>query len=105
MMREARTHHARRQSGIALLLVVWITTLLTVIAGEFIFSARVKARAERNKLDELEALALAIAGYKAAVATLDADIDVLELDAEDRLKIRYRGEPESVAADIDDVPL
>ena len=37
------------QAGIALLLVVWLLALLTVIAGEFMASGRVKAAAEHNK--------------------------------------------------------
>jgi hypothetical protein len=106
MTREARTRTARSQSGIALLLVVWITALLTVIAGEFIFSAKVKARAERNKLDDLEALALAIAGYQAAVASLNGDVKLsLDDGEEERLLITYPGETEGAVAAKKDVPL
>jgi general secretion pathway protein K len=100
----ART--GRRESGIALLLVVWIMTLLTVIALEFVDSTRLKARAEHNKLDDLEARALAIAGYKAAVASLNDDIKLsLDEDEKEHLLITYAGEAEGTLAEKEDVPL
>ena len=79
------------QAGIALLLVVWLLALLTVIAGEFMASGRVKAAAEHNKRADLRGLALALAGYRAAVAALDDRIEGLELDEDGRLLLRYRG--------------
>ncbi len=93
------------QAGIALLLVVWLLALLTVIAGEFMASGRVKAAAERNKRDDLRGLALALAGYRAAVAALDAQIEGLELDASGRLLLFYPGLADGVPAAADDVPL
>jgi len=60
---------------VALLLTVWLLTLLAVIAGEIMTSGRVKAAAEHNKREDLSALALALAGYQAAVAFLDGDIE------------------------------
>ena len=79
-MRCRRARGGEPQAGIALLLVVWLLALLTVIAGEFMASGRVKAAAEHNKQDDLRGLALALAGYRAAVAALDDRIDGLELD-------------------------
>jgi type II secretory pathway component PulK len=96
---------ARAQGGVALLLVVWLLALLTVIAGEFMASGRVKAAAERNKADDLRGLALALAGYRAAVAALDEKIAGLGLDDEGRLLLRYPGAGEGVAAAADDVAL
>jgi hypothetical protein len=96
---------AQPQAGIALLLVVWLLALFTVIAGEFMASGRVKAAAEHNKRDDLSGLALALAGYRAAVAALDDQLDGLELDTDDRLLLRYHGEEDAVPAAADNVPL
>lgn len=43
-MREA----ASRQRGIALILVIWVVTLLMAIAGSFVYAMRTDARAARN---------------------------------------------------------
>jgi general secretion pathway protein K len=43
-MRKVRT----RERGIALVLVIWIVTLLLVIAGSFIYAMRIDVRAARN---------------------------------------------------------
>jgi general secretion pathway protein K len=90
---------------VALLLTVWLLTLLAVIAGEIMASGRVKAAAERNKRDDLVALSLALAGYQAAVAFLDSDIEKLSLDEDDRLLVHYRGQTEPVVAAASDQPL
>lgn len=94
-----------RQAGIALLLSVWLLALLAVIAAEFMASGRVKALAEHNKRDDLRGLALALAGYRAAVAALDDRITALSLDNEGRLLLHYRGLADGVAAAAVDVPL
>jgi len=96
---------ARSQAGIALLLVVWLLALLTVIAGEFMASGRVKAAAEQNKRDDLRGLALALAGYRAARAALDDKLVGLERDADDKLLLYYEGLADGVPAAADDVPL
>jgi general secretion pathway protein K len=103
-MRGRCARGAEPQAGIALLLVVWLLALLTVIAGEFIASGRVKAAAEHNKQDDLRGLALALAGYRAAVAALDDQIDGLLLDTDETLLLRYRGLADSVPAAATDVP-
>lgn len=38
----------KRQRGVALVLVVWVVTLLMVVAGSFVYSVRTDARAARN---------------------------------------------------------
>lgn len=86
------------EAGIALLLAVWLLTLLAVVAVEFMASGRVKARAERNRLDALAAYALALAGYRDALAALGADLAGLTRDSEDRLLLHYRGVAEPVEA-------
>jgi general secretion pathway protein K len=39
---------AARQRGVALVLVIWVVTLLTVVAGSFAYSVRTDTRAARN---------------------------------------------------------
>ncbi|HVR93349.1 MAG TPA: hypothetical protein VHI75_05860 [Casimicrobiaceae bacterium] len=48
-----------RQSGIALILVLWLTILLTVIGGSFAYGMRNEALAARNSLSLAQARALA----------------------------------------------
>lgn len=54
----------------ALLLVLWVTLLLTVIAAGFAASVRVEGAAAVNARGEAEAHALAIAGFQQALAEL-----------------------------------
>jgi general secretion pathway protein K len=103
--KRGKTPSGRREAGIALLLVVWLLALLTVIGGEFMASGRVRAVAERNRRDDLRALALAMAGYRAAVAALDDRINGHSLTADGQLLLHYQGEAEGVPATAADVPL
>jgi general secretion pathway protein K len=50
---------ASKQSGVALILVLWITILLTVIASGFAYSMRTEALAARNAIAVAQARALA----------------------------------------------
>jgi hypothetical protein len=104
-MRCRRARSGEPQAGIALLLVVWLLALLTVIAGEFIASGRVKAAAEHNKQDDLRGLALALAGYRAAVAALDDKIVGLKLDEDGTLLLYYQGLADGMPAADNDEPL
>jgi general secretion pathway protein K len=56
----------RRQRGVALILVLWVITLLAVIAGNFAFSMRGEAQIARNLLSTAQAQALADAGVQRA---------------------------------------
>ena len=60
-MRIATIRSATRcaQRGIALVLVLWLTALLTVIAGGFAYAMRNEAQAARNTLSQAQARALA----------------------------------------------
>lgn len=62
----------RRQSGIALILVVWVVTLLLAISGSFLYSTRTDARAMRNASD------LARVEAVARAAVVRALMDVLK---------------------------
>lgn len=56
----------RRQQGIALVLVLWMTTLLTVIAASFVFSMRTDTLLAQNLVSSARAQALAEAGVNRA---------------------------------------
>lgn len=56
----------RRQNGVALVLVLWVITLLSVIAGNFAFSMRGEAKIARNLVSTSQAQALADAGVQKA---------------------------------------
>jgi general secretion pathway protein K len=104
--RRRHTRGGRRQTGMALLLVVWLLALLAAIAAEFMSSARVRAFAERNKRDDLEGLALALAGLRSAEAFLDDDkITGLSLDADGQLQVHRKGVTDPVPASAKNVPL
>lgn len=55
-----------RQRGVALVLVLWVLTLLSVIAGNFAFSMRGEAQIARNLLSSAQAQAQADAGVQRA---------------------------------------
>jgi general secretion pathway protein K len=57
--RSARYASRDRQRGIALILVLWLTILLTVIGGSFAYGMRNEALAARNTLSLAQARALA----------------------------------------------
>jgi general secretion pathway protein K len=58
-LRNARPRSMRGQRGIALVLVLWLTILLTVIASGFAFSMRSEAIAARNAISLAQARAAA----------------------------------------------
>ena len=55
------------QRGVALVIVLWITVLLTVMAGGFISIVRVEARGVTNYKDETQAYFLARSGVNIAI--------------------------------------
>lgn len=55
-----------QQKGVALVLVLWVVTLLSVIAGNFAFSMRGEAQIARNLLSTAQAQAQADAGVHRA---------------------------------------
>ena len=56
----------RRQKGVALVLVLWVMTLLAVIAGNFAFSMRGEAQIARNLMVNAQAKDRADAGVQLA---------------------------------------
>lgn len=63
------------ERGAALILVLWVTLLLTMIAAAFAASVRVEGRAALNAREEAQAQALAVAGFNQAVAELMGEWD------------------------------
>lgn len=59
-----------RQRGVALILVLWVVTLLAVIAGNFAFSMRGEAQIARNLLVNAQAKTCADAGVQMAAFEL-----------------------------------
>lgn len=57
----------RNQRGVALILVLWITMLLTVLAGGFISMVRTEAQSVGNYREEVQAYYLARSGLSLAV--------------------------------------
>lgn len=56
----------RHQTGVALVLVLWVITLLSVIAGNFAYSMRSEAQIARNLLSATQAKSAADAGVQLA---------------------------------------
>jgi general secretion pathway protein K len=81
------------ESGVALVVTVWMLAILAVISAEFIFSSRLRIKADSRAREGVQAYALAVAGYHAALAALGPDLAALERDEDDRLLIsRAAGE-------------
>jgi competence ComEA-like helix-hairpin-helix protein len=70
-------------SGMALIAVMWIVTILTVLASEFLYSMRLEVRIARNWSDQTSAFYAAKGGLERAIATLkddETDYDSLDED-------------------------
>lgn len=63
----------RRQRGIALVLVLWVTVLLSVIVGSFALISRVETLQARNQLDVTRAFFAAEAGLHRAAAAMSVN--------------------------------
>ena len=84
--RDHSSHHKAwaAQNGIALILVLWVLTLLTMIALEFSYAMRTELTLTRNLLDETKAYYLARAGLNKTV---------IELIKYNRMRLYRRGIP------------
>ncbi len=72
------THHSSLitdNSGVALLMVLWVMVFLTVIVSEFAHSMRVEINITRNFKEEAESLSLAESGLHLAFAEMLEDSD------------------------------
>src|SRR5512139_4077535 len=102
-MRTGRAHRRPREAGVALLLAVWVLALLAVIGGELIASGRVRYFTELNRRNDLSGLALALAGYRDALAALEKVTGLTRED--DKLLLHFKGATEGEPAFREDVPL
>lgn len=98
-----------RERGVALLLVIWVVTLLLVIAGSFLYAMRTDARAARNASLIAQGDALAHAAVSRALLELfkpQGSPDVWRRDGESRAwsfdgaEVRIRVSDESAKIDI-----
>ncbi|MDO9289300.1 MAG: type II secretion system protein GspK, partial [Thermodesulfovibrionales bacterium] len=80
---------APHNSGIALLMTLWVLVMLSVIAMTFSFSTRWGSASTRNFKEETKAYYLAMSGYQEAVGYLLSDKDnmVDYIDADGNLYI------------------
>jgi len=60
----------KSERGIALFLVLWVTALLTVIAGEFCYFVRTEANITRNFKEETQTYYIAMSGLSFAIGEL-----------------------------------
>ncbi len=58
------------ERGIALFLVLWVLTLLSVIVGEFCFAMRTEVNITRNFKEQTTAYYIALAGVNRAIGEL-----------------------------------
>lgn len=68
------------ERGVALVMVLWVLTLMTLIVTEFAYSMRVEALSVRNFKDEAKARQLARAGINFALAELMRDYTIIFLN-------------------------
>ena len=80
---------APHNSGIALLMTLWVLVMLSVIAMSFSFSTRWGSASTRNFKEETKAYYLAMSGYQEAIGYLLSDKDnmVDYIDADGNLYI------------------
>lgn len=68
----------RRETGVALLIVLWVLVLFSAVAVSYAFSLRSEARMTRNQLERAKAEALAEAGVARALQVLAASVDLTD---------------------------
>ena len=104
-----RARSPSRQRGIALVLVIWLSTLLMVIAGSFVYAMRTDARAARNAALIAQGDALAQAAVARCVMELykgQGSPEVWKRDGEarswafDGVEVTVRLSDESAKIDI-----
>ena len=83
----------QRQSGVALLMVLWVLVMFSAVAVSYAYGLRAEARMTRNQLERARAGALAEAGVARAMQVVSAETDLGE---------RY-GRPERIQLDHGDV--
>ncbi len=69
----SQVSNLKSSSGLSLIAVMWIVTILTVLASEFIYSMQLEIRIARNWSDQVSAFYAAKGGLESAIAILRDD--------------------------------
>jgi general secretion pathway protein K len=105
-MRAASSSHARStpasQRGIALVLVLWLTILLMVIAGGFAFSMRSEAMSARNSLSLAQARAAANGAVERMAFELSRPRYPVAWASDGQLRRWREGDIDIVASGVDE---
>lgn len=75
----------RSESGISLVIVLWVLALLIIIVTEFAFTMRVESSATRNFKDAMAAHGLAVAGINMGLAEVAEAYNFVGVDEKGRL--------------------
>ena len=81
-MRRAALTARRRQSGIALILVIWVAALMVLFAAAFSFSVRGEVRLALRESERIRAAAAAEAGLRRTLLLMSDDASAPPLDEE-----------------------
>lgn len=78
MMRKCTYHRTHKKSnynekGLSLIAVLWIITILTVLASEYMYSMQLEVRNARNWTDQISAFYAAKGGFETALANFRND--------------------------------
>ncbi|RDD62008.1 general secretion pathway protein GspK [Ferruginivarius sediminum] len=87
----SKTDRLRRQRGLALVLVLWVLTLMSLMAAGFLSETRTEVRATRNRAEVAEAEALADAGIYFAISRLLQDRTGVAGDTEEPVPVPADG--------------
>ena len=87
----------RNNYGIALFIVLWVVVLLSVIVGEFCYTARTEAKITRNFKENTEAYYIALAGVSRAIEGLvHAEIFNDEINQAEDASEGFSGESQEI---------
>lgn len=94
-------------SGIALLMTLWVLVMLSLIAMNFSFSTRWGSASTRNFKEETKAYYIALSGYEEAVGYLLSDKDVMVdfIDEHGNLCVDKEAEPVTGMQSTDEAEL
>ncbi len=73
MNRKSKIKNQKSNSGMSLIAVMWIVTILTVLASEFMYSMQLEIRIARNWSDRVSAFYAAKGGLEGAISILRDD--------------------------------
>ncbi len=73
MNRKSKIKNQKSNSGMSLIAVMWIVTILTVLASEFMYSMQLEIRIAKNWSDQVSAFYAAKGGLESAITILRDD--------------------------------